>query len=276
MSAPIPIDFSMGAAPQGWQGLLPDLMTLIGESLSGQLDPTFLIGQVGGTMPTHDLGPWFDGTTWWFWNSTLGRYQPGQQGCAPGTIVMWGGRYGGRVNANFPSIGLPHNWLWCDGSDVSRYTYSTLFEAIGETWGTGDGVTTFTLPPGGVFYINAAGFVALSQVPPRSPPFKGLQQTGIQGVAAAGGGETAGLLLTSDMPPMEATLKATVQNFNNALPPSIPGTNIPSPQPQGFGSPAGVQNVSLSDGAGNLLGSNQKSFSVMPPFVTCTFIIKFQ
>lgn len=38
------------------------------------------------------------------------------------------------------------NWLACDGSAVSRTTYAGLFAAIGTTWGTGDGSTTFNVP----------------------------------------------------------------------------------------------------------------------------------
>ena len=37
-------------------------------------------------------------------------------------------------------------WLLCDGSAVSRTTYSTLFAAIGTTFGSGNGSTTFNLP----------------------------------------------------------------------------------------------------------------------------------
>jgi microcystin-dependent protein len=37
-------------------------------------------------------------------------------------------------------------YLLCDGSAVSRTTYSALFSAIGTTWGSGDGSTTFNLP----------------------------------------------------------------------------------------------------------------------------------
>jgi microcystin-dependent protein len=37
-------------------------------------------------------------------------------------------------------------WLLCDGSAVSRTTYSELFDAVGTTYGTGDGSTTFNLP----------------------------------------------------------------------------------------------------------------------------------
>lgn len=37
-------------------------------------------------------------------------------------------------------------WLKCDGSEVSRETYSALFQAIGTLYGAGDGSTTFNLP----------------------------------------------------------------------------------------------------------------------------------
>jgi microcystin-dependent protein len=40
----------------------------------------------------------------------------------------------------------PTGWLECDGSAVSRTTYSGLFTAIGTEWGVGDGSTTFNIP----------------------------------------------------------------------------------------------------------------------------------
>jgi microcystin-dependent protein len=52
----------------------------------------------------------------------------------PGTILEFGGTT------------VPDGYLLCDGSAVSRTTYSALFAAIGTTWGNGDGFTTFTLP----------------------------------------------------------------------------------------------------------------------------------
>ena len=51
-----------------------------------------------------------------------------------GTIVMWGGST------------APSGWLLCNGSIVSRTTYSALFKAIGTTYGSGNGSTTFGLP----------------------------------------------------------------------------------------------------------------------------------
>lgn len=40
----------------------------------------------------------------------------------------------------------PTGWLLCTGSAVSRTTYAGLFAAIGTTYGSGDGTTTFNIP----------------------------------------------------------------------------------------------------------------------------------
>lgn len=45
-----------------------------------------------------------------------------------------------------PTANAPSGYLLANGSTVSRTTYSLLFAAIGTTYGTGDGSTTFTLP----------------------------------------------------------------------------------------------------------------------------------
>jgi microcystin-dependent protein len=43
-------------------------------------------------------------------------------------------------------IDPPPGWLLCDGSAISRTTYSELFQAIGTSSGAGDGQDTFNLP----------------------------------------------------------------------------------------------------------------------------------
>jgi microcystin-dependent protein len=48
--------------------------------------------------------------------------------------------------ASFPYIVTDPNWQLCDGSELSRTGYSTLFAAIGITYGNGDGSTTFNVP----------------------------------------------------------------------------------------------------------------------------------
>jgi microcystin-dependent protein len=40
----------------------------------------------------------------------------------------------------------PTGFLFCDGSEISRTTYATLFGVIGTAYGAGDGSTTFKLP----------------------------------------------------------------------------------------------------------------------------------
>lgn len=40
----------------------------------------------------------------------------------------------------------PPGWLICDGSEISRVTYASLFAVIGTSFGTGNNSTTFNLP----------------------------------------------------------------------------------------------------------------------------------
>jgi microcystin-dependent protein len=46
----------------------------------------------------------------------------------------------------FGSGVVPTGYLLCDGQAVSRAAYADLFNAIGVTWGAGDGATTFNVP----------------------------------------------------------------------------------------------------------------------------------
>ena len=46
----------------------------------------------------------------------------------------------------FAGSTAPTGYMICDGSAVSRTTYSDLFDIIGTTYGTGDGSTTFNIP----------------------------------------------------------------------------------------------------------------------------------
>jgi microcystin-dependent protein len=41
---------------------------------------------------------------------------------------------------------IPTSWLLCDGSAISRSTYSALFAVISTSFGVGDGSTTFNIP----------------------------------------------------------------------------------------------------------------------------------
>lgn len=55
-------------------------------------------------------------------------------GNPPGTVITFAGS------------SAPTGYLACDGAAVDRVTYADLYTAIGETFGVGDGSTTFNLP----------------------------------------------------------------------------------------------------------------------------------
>lgn len=51
-----------------------------------------------------------------------------------GTVMAW------------TSATVPAGWLECNGAAISRATYAELYQAIGTTYGVGDGSTTFNIP----------------------------------------------------------------------------------------------------------------------------------
>lgn len=51
----------------------------------------------------------------------------------------------GTINTSVVST-VPSGFLYCDGTAVSRSTYSVLFAAISTTFGVGNGTTTFNVP----------------------------------------------------------------------------------------------------------------------------------
>ena len=84
---------------------------------NGTSTPQFVApGTVGNVLVS-------DGSTW-----TSGV------GVPSGSLFMW------------PTGTAPTGYLLCNGSAVSRTTYSALFGVVGTTFGAGDGSTTFNLP----------------------------------------------------------------------------------------------------------------------------------
>jgi len=67
-------------------------------------------------------------------NSDLLDDQEGAWYSPPGMISMFAGS------------SAPSGWIICDGSAISRTTYANLFSAIGLSYGSGDGSTTFNVP----------------------------------------------------------------------------------------------------------------------------------
>ena len=93
--------------------------------LTGAIGPTGPTGPTGSTGATGAAGP------------TGATGPTGPAGVEPPT---------GSITAFAAATGAPTSWLACDGTAISRTTYSALFVVIGTTWGVGDGSTTFNLP----------------------------------------------------------------------------------------------------------------------------------
>ena len=53
--------------------------------------------------------------------------------------------YTGEIRALAGAV-VPSGWLVCDGRNVDRLVYASLFSAIGTVWGDGDSSTTFAIP----------------------------------------------------------------------------------------------------------------------------------
>lgn len=62
------------------------------------------------------------------------------------TVANLKGAVGTGVISMWATDTAPTGWLLCDGSAVSRTTYSSLFSLISTTYGVGDNSTTFNLP----------------------------------------------------------------------------------------------------------------------------------
>lgn len=100
-------------------------VTLAPAAAAGTYSMT-LPNALGSTGDVLTLGT--SGTTSWVTPSTFVASVP------TGTLIQ------------FAAATCPTGYLAADGSAASRTTYATLWGVIGNTWGVGDGSTTFTLP----------------------------------------------------------------------------------------------------------------------------------
>ena len=99
------------------------------------------------------------------------------------------------------------NWMICNGREVSREDYADLFEAIGETFGDGNGVTTFNLPDcRGVVvrgFDNGRGYDSGRKFGSYQEDQMQTHTHGVPGVqsACSGGGRNIGVYYASDASP---------------------------------------------------------------------------
>jgi microcystin-dependent protein len=153
-----------------------------------------------------------------------------------------GGTPTGSILAYASNGALPDGYLLCDGSAVSRTTYADLFDAIGTTWGSGNGSTTFNLPDLTDKFIEGSTVAGT------------VKQAGLPNIT----GKTSGFFRTSALSPSGAFIRGTVTQLTQKMDSSGYGTF----EDNSF-------DASLSN---PIYGA---STTVQPPALTMKYMIKF-
>jgi microcystin-dependent protein len=158
----------------------------------------------------------------------------------------------GAIIAYSANGDLPSGYLLCDGAAVSRTMYPDLFAAIGTTYGSGDGSTTFNLPD----YNTAQRF--------------------------AQGGTVAGTVKSAGLPNVEGTLKSLSGVSSNIAPlganavtqGAVIATSLDKSGHLPGSSDDGYAQYGLSIDASQSNPIYGASTTVQPPALTCRYIIK--
>ena len=174
----------------------------------------------------------------------------GLVGVTTGSVIPWG------------ATSVPGGFLECDGSAVSRSTYSALFAVIGTTYGAGDGASTFNVP-------NVANNVVVGKSNNKALASTGGADT-VTSTGNMGGSAGNHTLSTPEIPSHNHPTSGRSQNHNCW---TFPG---------GRGQPAmpkGTANTNNAGGGGahthNLSGTfTGDATSVLQPYLTVVYIIK--
>ena len=161
----------------------------------------------------------------------------------------------------FAGTALPEGWYWCDGSNYNRTTDQALFDAIGVTYGNGDGSSgSFTVPD--LRHRTLVG----SDYGPRAKKSSSYNHQ----LGKTGGAEDVKLSIDqipSHMHVQNAVSgpsgKATIRNGPRKY------RTIHSSAPKGWGF-SGSYSINMTTRA----AGGGKSHSNMPPYMALNFIIK--
>jgi microcystin-dependent protein len=151
-----------------------------------------------------------------------------------------GGTPTGTIIAYASNGALPDGYLSCDGSAVSRTTYADLFDAIGTTWGSGNGSTTFNLPSLNGYWLK--------------------------------GSSTAGSSISAGLPNISGTMQAWA-NYDAATSGALQMTTAAKSHTLPSGTGAGLQTYSFNASGSNSLYGSSSTVSVSSK--TARFIIKY-
>jgi microcystin-dependent protein len=164
----------------------------------------------------------------------------------------------GDLKATVDGASVPSGWLLCDGSAISRTTYSALWTAIRNghagtggdpaPYGNGDGATTFNLPD------------FRGRVLPGSDP--GIGRIGSGGALGEAGGDDRVALTGADLPLHVSS------NDSGAL---LGEGGTPSSYYAGNNTIAGATQLGLHV---NQAGSAPTQHENMPPYQTVQWLVK--
>jgi len=171
----------------------------------------------------------------------------GIEGINTGIIVPWS------------AASVPSGFLECNGSNVSRSTYSALFAVVGTTYGAGDGSTTFGLPD------------LQNNIPVGSSNTKALGSTGgAENVASSGN-----VSITAEAANHSLSIAELAAHSHSAG----GGRSFSGGSSQGRIGPSSHGNAGSGSGHGHNVTVNAASVtgdatSVLQPFLTTLYIIK--
>jgi microcystin-dependent protein len=137
MALQFPITFSCAPIPTGQSLDANQYAQILVSNLQAYISGQFLTGQIGGSAPTTDIGPWFNNGVWYYWDPGSQQYIPQSltSSFPTGSIIDFGG------------IVAPTGFVLCDGSLYLRTgAMAGLFSVIGTSYGAGDGSSTFAVP----------------------------------------------------------------------------------------------------------------------------------
>jgi len=154
--------------------------------------------------------------------------------------------------AAFAGTTPPIGYLLCDGRAVSRTDYADLFAVIGETYGAGDGSTTFNVPDLSDKFLQGAGINALGTA------------------MAAGLPNIEGEILTTSDNNASKTIPMVGATFSGAF--SSNKTKTSDYVNGGSSSGSYPRNILFNASASNAIYGN--SDTVQPPALVVTFVIK--
>lgn len=153
----------------------------------------------------------------------------------PGAMISYGG------------ASAPTGWVLCDGTAISRTVYKDLFNAVGTTYGVGDGSTTFNVPD------------LKDKIP--------MGKSGTKALGTTGGAATANLAHTHavDSHSHSGVTGASSANYQSVYFRADPIQNVPSVDH--------THTVSAqAPGTDSKLSATQ---SILNPYVTINWIIKY-